>query len=270
MINVTDLVPVGGGMLITFDDGSVATALSQVINGRLVYTGLTTEQNEALFRFNQQNIPIQTQQLDARFGAIQNTAIVEQEEVSEGLSGDVAQNTSDIAILENNRQLYQDAYLVNGNQPPFAYEFTGAGQIINHAFTQLIIINGTKIARPWCFLWPDEDEYTSGYPWGVNVYELPTPPPGETTNVNSFILPFASGHLFVMELHPSVGITSPEISQGDKLVPSPLGTVTQWQSGYWAIGEAVIDPAGGYVVMRGFTPDNSTGNKGGPTPIAVP
>ncbi len=43
-INVTDIVYQGGGMIVTFDDNSVATAVQTVLNGQVVYAGLSIEQ----------------------------------------------------------------------------------------------------------------------------------------------------------------------------------------------------------------------------------
>jgi hypothetical protein len=288
MLNVTDLIPVGGGQLITFDDNSVATAIPTVINGQLVLDGLTTEQAEALARFNQQNIPQQIQQLDARYGAIQNTAIASQEQESQGLAGDVAQNTSDISTINTdiapasvyddfqfrtsvNRQLYQRARLVSGDLPGSIWPITNSNLVMSvEGWIFLVIEEGGfeyPISLAWTYIWPDTPDYTgSKVPIGINVYQpSEIPDPGEISIQDSYILPFASGQMMAVKPHPDVGSTSPAISPGDHLTPSPLGTVTQWQSGYWDIGIA-LDISGGWVIMRGISPDNSTGSKGGPTP----
>ena len=49
---VTDIVYQGGGMIVTFDDGSTATVISKVIRGKLLMQGLTSKQAVALEVFN--------------------------------------------------------------------------------------------------------------------------------------------------------------------------------------------------------------------------
>ena len=66
---VTDIVYQGGGMLITFSDNSVATALLKVVNNQLIYVGLSQEQQDALEVFNANNVSDQIGQDDIRIGA---------------------------------------------------------------------------------------------------------------------------------------------------------------------------------------------------------
>jgi hypothetical protein len=56
-ISVTDVIYQGGGIIITFSDDSVATAVPIVNDqGNLAYSGLTTEQLAAWVRFGQNNV----------------------------------------------------------------------------------------------------------------------------------------------------------------------------------------------------------------------
>lgn len=51
-MKVRDLVFQGGGMIVAFDDNSVAHVVWKVVNGRLTLTGLSTAQQVALDIFN--------------------------------------------------------------------------------------------------------------------------------------------------------------------------------------------------------------------------
>lgn len=52
MLEVTDIVYQGGGMVIAFNDNSTIVAVYSVVNGRLTLEGLTQEQETALELFN--------------------------------------------------------------------------------------------------------------------------------------------------------------------------------------------------------------------------
>lgn len=52
MLEVTDIVYQGGGMVIAFNDNSTVVAVPKVVNGQLTLEGLTDEQETALELFN--------------------------------------------------------------------------------------------------------------------------------------------------------------------------------------------------------------------------
>jgi hypothetical protein len=65
---VIDIVYQGGGMIVAFNDNSVANVVQTVINGQVVYAGLSVVQAEALAAFNANNISDQARAVDPRLG----------------------------------------------------------------------------------------------------------------------------------------------------------------------------------------------------------
>jgi len=82
-LEVQDVVYQGGGLIVTFTDGSWTTAIMETVGGVVRYSGLTNEQREALRRFNQTNVSQEVSEADARVGITSQQAQVIQQEVTQ-------------------------------------------------------------------------------------------------------------------------------------------------------------------------------------------
>jgi hypothetical protein len=113
VLEVTDVVYQGGGMIVTFNDGSVGNAITKVVRGVITYIGLTPGQSEALSIFNAANVANEARAVDPRLGT--------SPQVAEAISGVSSQVTTLETTVESpGSPKYNQIYIKTNAEPDTA------------------------------------------------------------------------------------------------------------------------------------------------------